>query len=107
MCGLLSVAVSRGYSLVVALRLLTGVASLVVEPWFLGEQASVVVTRGLSHCGSWAPEHRLSSFGTWAYLTYGMWELPGSGIKPTSFELTGGCFYQCASREAHLLIFEK
>ena len=29
----------------------------------LGAQASVVVARGLSICGSWAVEHRLSSCG--------------------------------------------
>ena len=31
----------------------------------LGARASVVVARGLSSCGSWALEHRLSS-GAWA-----------------------------------------
>ena len=30
----------------------------------LGAWASVVVARGLSNCGSWAVEHRLSSCGT-------------------------------------------
>ena len=30
----------------------------------LGTWASVVVARGLSSCGSWALEHRLSSCGT-------------------------------------------
>ena len=30
----------------------------------LGAQASAVVARGLSSCGSWALEHRLSSCGT-------------------------------------------
>ena len=32
----------------------------------LGVWASVVVARGLSSCGLWAPEHRLSSCGAWA-----------------------------------------
>ena len=32
----------------------------------LGVWASVVVAHGLSSCGSWALERRLSSFGTWA-----------------------------------------
>ena len=32
----------------------------------LGVQASVVVARGLSSCGSWALECRLSSCGSWA-----------------------------------------
>ena len=34
--------------------------------WALGVRASVVAARGLSSCGSRAPEHRLSSCGTWA-----------------------------------------
>ena len=32
----------------------------------LGARASVVVACGLSNCGSWALEHRLSSCGAWA-----------------------------------------
>ena len=34
--------------------------------WALGTQSSVVVARGLSSCGSRAPERRLSSCGTQA-----------------------------------------
>ena len=34
--------------------------------WALGERASVVVAHGLSRCGSWALERRLSSCGTQA-----------------------------------------
>ena len=34
--------------------------------WALGVRASIVAVRGLSSCGSWALEHRLSSCGTWA-----------------------------------------
>ena len=34
--------------------------------WALDMQASVVVARGFSSCASRAPEHRLSSCGTWA-----------------------------------------
>ena len=33
----------------------------------LGTRASVVVARGLRSCGSWALEHRLSSWGAQAY----------------------------------------
>ena len=43
--------------------LLIAVASLVAEHWALGAQASVVVSCGLSSCGSWALERRLSSCG--------------------------------------------
>ena len=46
--------------------LLVAVTSLCCGAWALGTQASVVVARGLSSCGSWALEHRLSSCGAWA-----------------------------------------
>ena len=56
----------------------------------LGAWASVVVTRGLSSCGSQALEHRLSSCGAWAQLLRGMWDLPGPGLEPVSPALAGG-----------------
>ena len=43
--------------------LLIVVASLCCGARALGMQASVAVARGLSSCGSWALEHRLSSCG--------------------------------------------
>ena len=43
--------------------LLIAVASLYCGARALGMQASVVVARGLSSCGSWALERRLSSCG--------------------------------------------
>ena len=43
-------------------------------------------------CGSWALEHRLNSCGTRAYLLRGMWDLPGSGVKPMSPALAGRSF---------------
>ena len=57
--------------------------------------ASLVSERGLqgaqdfSSGGSRALEHRLSSCGTRAQLLCGMWDLPGSGIEPTSLALAG------------------
>ena len=53
-------------------------------------QASVVVACGLSSCGSRALELRLSSYGAWAYLLHGMWDLPGAGFEPVSPALAGG-----------------
>ena len=47
---------------------------------------------GFSNCGSRALGHRLGSRGTWAWLLYGTWDLPGSGIKPLSPALAGGYF---------------
>ena len=60
-------------------RLLAAVAALVVEP--LDVQ--------LGGCNSQAPEHQLSSHGSWAYLPCGMWNLPGPGIEPMSLALAG------------------
>ena len=56
----------------------------------LGTWASVVVVRGLSSCGSQAPEHRLSSCGARAELLCGIWDLPGPGLEPMSPALAGG-----------------
>ena len=58
--------------------------------WALGTQASVVVACGLSSCGSWALEHRLSSCGAPAQLLRGMWDLPRPGLEPVSPALAGG-----------------
>ena len=58
--------------------------------WALGAQASVVVARGLSSCGSRALERRLSSCSAWAQVLHGMWDLPGPGFKPMSPALAGG-----------------
>ena len=42
----------------------------------LGLQALVIVTCGLSSCGTWALEGRLSSCGTQAQLLHDVWNLP-------------------------------
>ena len=55
----------------------------------LGVQASVVVACGLSSCGSWALEGRLSSCGARAQLLRGMWDLPRQGLEPLSPALAG------------------
>ena len=56
--GFSLVVLSRGYSLVVVNGLLVEAASLV---WSTGSRFT-----GFSSCSSWALEHRLSSYGTWA-----------------------------------------
>ena len=61
---------SGGYSLGALPGLLMAVASLVEELRALGEQASVVVARGLS-------------------CPMAMWDLPGLGIEPVSPALAG------------------
>ena len=56
----------------------------------LGAWASVVVEHGLSSCGLWASERRLSSCGTQAQLFCGMWDLPRPGLEPVFPALAGG-----------------
>ena len=46
----------------------------------LGTKASVAAAHGLGNCGLWAPEHRLSSCGSQAWLVHGIWSLPRAGI---------------------------
>ena len=79
------------FSLVV-LRLPIAMASLVLEHRLQGAQASVAAARGLSNFRPQAPEHRLSSCGTWAWLFHGMCDLHSSGIEPMSSILAGGFF---------------
>ena len=55
-----------GLLFVVGCGLLIAVASLCCGAEAVGEQVSVVVARGLSSCGSRAPERRLSSCGAQA-----------------------------------------
>ena len=57
-----------------------------------GHWASRVAARGLRSCGSPALEHRLSSGGQRAESLWGMWDLPGSGIKLESLALVGRFF---------------
>ena len=65
---------SGGYSSVVVHRLLIAVLSL-------GEHRFQ---------GMWALQHGLSSCGSWASLSHGMWNLPGPGTDPVSLALAGG-----------------
>ena len=94
-CGLLLVAKSRGYSLVVVCRLLVSVAFL----WNMGSRHM-----GFSSCSTWAQQlwltgpqnvqalvvvpSRLSS-GVWAQVPCSMQNLPGPGIEPMSPALAG------------------
>ena len=71
-------------------RLLTEVASLAVEHGLKGLQSSVAAEPWLNSCGSRAPEHRLRSCGTQAYLLHGTWELLQPGTEPISPAVAGG-----------------
>ena len=55
----------RGLLLAVVFGLLIAVASLVAEHGLQGARASVAVMLGLSSCGLYALECRLSSCGAW------------------------------------------
>ena len=87
----------RGLLFLAVRRLLTVVASLVVEHrlqacglqqlWHLG---SVVVARGLQSTVSVVAVYGLSSFGARAQLLRSMWDLPGPGLEPMSPVLAGG-----------------
>ena len=43
-----------------------------------------------SHCRAWALVHQLRGCGASAQLYWGLWNLPQSGIKPTSLARAGG-----------------
>lgn len=73
-------------------RLLTEGAPLVAEHGLQGAWASVTVVRKLRSFGSWALENRLNYCGTWAQLLLGMYDLPGTGIEPSSLALLGTFF---------------
>ena len=53
---------------------------------------------GFSSCSSWALKHRFNSCDAQAKLLQGMWDLPGSGIKPVSPALAGTFFYYWDTR---------
>ena len=86
-------------------RLLIAVASH-CRARALDTQASVVVAHGLSSCGSWALEHRLSSWGTRAQALHSMWDLPGPGLKAMSPALAGGFLITAPPGKSHMTLFE-
>ena len=92
--GFSLVAASRGYSSLQCVGFSLGGFSC-CKARALGVRASVVVALGLSSCGSWALEHRLSSCGAGASLLRGMWDLPGPGLEPMSPALAGGFLTMC------------
>ena len=55
-------------------------------------RAQAVGCTGFCSCGSQALEHGLSSHGTRASLVPSMWDVPRSGIEPTTPTLAGGFF---------------
>ena len=71
----------------------------------LGAQASVVVARGLSRCGSRALERRLSSCGTWAQLLRGMWECSRTRARTCVPCIGRWILNHCATREVLNVLF--
>ena len=47
---------------------------------------------GFCGCRSCSLEHRLSSCGSWALLSQGVWNFPRAATEPVSPALTGGFF---------------
>ena len=90
--GFSLVAESKDHSLVAMCRLLTAMASLVVEHRLQGMQTLAVAAHGLSSCSSQALEQGFSNCSTWAQLFHGMWDTPGPGIESASPALAGGFF---------------
>ena len=82
--GFSLVMVNGGYSLAVVNEVLMWWLLLL---WSPGSRWA-----GFSSCQSWALEHRLNSYGTWAQLLHGMWDLPTLGIEPMSPASAGRFF---------------
>ena len=72
--------------------------------WALGSQASVVVARGPSSCGSRALERRLSSCAAWAQLLCSVWDLPEPGLEPVPPALAGGFLTTAPPGKPHTLV---
>ena len=60
-------------------------------PWSLLELFSGCSARAQELC-SQPLEHKLSNYDSWILLLWGMWDLPGSWIKPGSPALAGRFF---------------
>ena len=57
--------------------------------WLLLLQSMGSRHKGFSSCSSQTHELGLRSCSPWAWLPYGMWNLPGTGIEPMSPALAG------------------
>ena len=98
-CACLSLDAGQGAALHCGVR---------ASPWagFFARRAQALGRRvcsgcGLSSCGPRAPELGLSSGGARTWLLCGMWNLPGSGIKPASPALAGGFSSSAPPRKSY------
>ena len=57
--------------------------AFVAEHGLWRARASVAAARGFSSWASRTLEHRLNSCGPWPWLLRSMWDLPGSGSRPS------------------------
>ena len=65
----------------------------------------VLAVWGLSTV-AWGPlECGLSSHGVWAWLSHGMWNLPGPGNEPVSPALAGGFLSTAPTRKSRKALF--
>ena len=70
-------------------------------------EAQALGCTGFSGCGSRALEDSLHSCGTEASLLSSMWDLPGSGIEPTSPALAGRLYTTEPPARPHTLLYLK
>ena len=103
--GLSLAAASGGYTLVAVRGLLIASASLAVEHTLQGTLSSLVVACGLSSCSSRAPEHRLNSCGTRAWLLRSRRHHPGPEIETMSPALAAGFLTTEPPGKPLLLVF--
>ena len=83
-------AAAHGFSLVAASGAYSSLPCTGFSLQWLLLLRSMGSRRELSCCGLPALEHRLCSYGAWAQLLRGMWDLPGPGLEPVSPALAGG-----------------
>ena len=102
-CGLSLAAVSWDYSCCVEQASHCGDFSC-CEAQALGAWASVVVAHGLSSCGSWSLERRLSSCGTQASCSVACGIFPDQGSNRVPC-INRWIFNHCTTREVQYLLF--
>ena len=82
----------QGLLFIAVHKLLIEVASFVEEHGLKGTWTSVVAGHGLSSCGSWVLEHRLSSCGDGLSCSEVCAMFPDQGLNTMSPALAGGFF---------------
>ena len=84
--------IAQGFSLVAGSRGYLSLPWAGFSLWWLLHScgAKALGHMSFSSCSKWAPEHKLSTSGSWAQLLHCIWDLPGPGTEPGSLTLQGG-----------------